>query len=107
MTRLNFCRKNGKPAAVTSWGLGMWGGKLRLEGGGGGELESWGGQFPPPPQHPPNDAPGAFVAEGMFVPYLNISICSGWKEAQWSLYHNLHAELASNGVKRKEQRLAQ
>ena len=33
-THLNFCRNNGKPAAVTSWGLGDVGGKLRLGGGG-------------------------------------------------------------------------
>ena len=41
MTHLNFDRNNGKPAAVTSWGLGDVGGKLRLGGGGGGgQLES-------------------------------------------------------------------
>ena len=38
MTHLNFDRNNGKPAAVTSWGLGDVGGKMRL--GGGGQLES-------------------------------------------------------------------
>ena len=47
MTHLNFCRNNGKPAAVTSWGLGEEGGNLNL-GGGGGQLTT---------QHPPNDAP--------------------------------------------------
>ena len=36
MTHLNFGRNNGKPAAVTSWGLGDLGGNLRLGGGGGG-----------------------------------------------------------------------
>ena len=35
MTHLNFGRNNGKPTAVTSWGLGGEGGKLRLVGGGG------------------------------------------------------------------------
>ena len=44
MTHLNFGRNNGKPAAVTSWGLGDEGGKLRL---GGGQLESWGGGVAP------------------------------------------------------------
>ena len=32
MTHLKFGRNNGKPAAVTSWGLGDVGGKLRLRG---------------------------------------------------------------------------
>ena len=54
MTHLNFGRNNGKPAAVTSWGLGDVGGKLRL--GGGGNLSLGGGSWPP--QHPPNDAHG-------------------------------------------------
>ena len=44
MTHLNFCRNNGKPAAVTSWGLGDVGGKLRL--GGGGNLRFGGGSCP-------------------------------------------------------------
>ena len=39
---LNFGGNNGKPAAVTSWGLGDVGGNLRLEGG----------SSPPPPAHP-------------------------------------------------------
>ena len=52
MPHLNFGRNNGKPAAVTSWGLGDEGGKLRL---GRGQLESWGESPPAPP--PPNDAP--------------------------------------------------
>ena len=53
MTHLNLGRNNGKPAAVTSWGLGDEGGKLRLGGrgnlslGGGGG----GGRYPQPP-HP-------------------------------------------------------
>ena len=34
MSHLNFCRNNGKPAAVTSWGFGVEGGKLRLGGWG-------------------------------------------------------------------------
>ena len=34
VTHLNFGRNNGKPAAVTSLGLGDVGGKLRLGGGG-------------------------------------------------------------------------
>ena len=55
MIHLNFGKNNGKTAAVTSWGLGDGGGKLRL---GGRQLEAWGGHLPPPPQHPPNDAPG-------------------------------------------------
>ena len=50
MTHLNFGRNNGKPAAVTSWGLQDVGGKLRL----GGQLEAWEGQLPH--QYPPNDA---------------------------------------------------
>ena len=45
MTHLNFGRNNGKSAAVTSWGLGDVGGKLRL---GGVQLESWEGQSTPP-----------------------------------------------------------
>ena len=52
MTHLNFGRNNGKPAAVTSWGLIEEGGKLRFEGGN----LSLGGQFPPH-STPPNDAP--------------------------------------------------
>ena len=52
MTHLNFGRNNGKPAAVTSWGLGDVGGKLSLRGG---QLEAWRGQLTP--QQPPNDAP--------------------------------------------------
>ena len=54
MTHLNFGTNNGKPAAVTSWGLGDVGGKLRL-GGGGGNLSL--GEGSCPPQHLPNDAP--------------------------------------------------
>ena len=46
MTHLNFDRNNGKPVAVTSWGLGDVGGKLRL--GGGWQVESWRGQLTPP-----------------------------------------------------------
>ena len=34
MTHLNLDRNNGKPAAVTPWGLGDVGGKMRLGGGG-------------------------------------------------------------------------
>ena len=52
MTHLNFGRNNGKIAAVTSWGLGDVGGKLRLGGGGGGQLEAWEGSCPPPPSTP-------------------------------------------------------
>ena len=56
MTHLNFDRNNGKPAAVTSWGLGDVGASWGM--GGGGEHEPWGGQFPPStpkmtPQPPP------------------------------------------------------
>ena len=34
MTHLNFGRNNGKPAAVTSWGLGDVGGQVEAWGGG-------------------------------------------------------------------------
>ena len=54
---LNFGRINGKPAAVTSWGLGDVGGKLRLWGGGGGNLRLKGNSCPHTPQHHPDDAP--------------------------------------------------
>ena len=47
MTHLNFGRNNGKPATVTSWGLGDVGGKLRL--GGGGNLSLGGSVDPPAP----------------------------------------------------------
>ena len=40
MTHLDFDRNNGKPAVVTSCGLGDVGGKLRLGWVGGGGLES-------------------------------------------------------------------
>ena len=52
MTHSNFGRNNGKPAAVTSWGLGDEGGKLRLGGG------SWGGAVatPAPPKWRPCQA---------------------------------------------------
>ena len=53
MTHLNFGRSNGEPAAVTAWGLGDEGGKLRLGGVGNLSLK---GQLPSP-QQPPNDAP--------------------------------------------------
>ena len=49
MTHLNFGRNNGKPAAVTSWGLGDVGGKLRL---GVGSLRFGGGSCPPPTAPP-------------------------------------------------------
>ena len=66
MTHLNFCRNNGKPAAVTSWGLGDVGGKLRLGWGGA----TWVlGRAVATPQHPPNDAPDWF-------PYsINVPFC--------------------------------
>ena len=56
MTHFNFGRNNGKPAAVTSWGLGDEGGKLRLVCvWGGGDL-SLGAVDPPPPKKK-NDTP--------------------------------------------------
>ena len=42
MTHLNFGRNNGKPASVTSWGLGYVGGGSKL-GLGGGNLSLGGG----------------------------------------------------------------
>ena len=45
MTHLNFGRNNGKPAAVTSWGLGDVGGQVEAWGGGNLRLE--GGSCPP------------------------------------------------------------
>ena len=48
MTHLNFGRNNGKPAAVTSWGLGEEGVKLRLGRGVGGNLSLGVGAVDPP-----------------------------------------------------------
>ena len=51
---------------------GMWGGQVE-PGGGGVQVEAWGGQLTP--QHPPNDAPGHAAGCPSGVPHL---ADSGW-----------------------------
>ena len=103
MTHLNFDRNNGKPAAVTSWGLGDVGGKLRL---GGGQLESWGAQLPP--QHPPNDAPDALPSilhhcwcHAKWTSALGVwtwNVPKGGRDHGWDQTHFCEGKLGWKGV---------
>ena len=71
MTHLNFCRNNGKPAAVASWGLGDEGGMLSL---GGGQLESW-GEAPPQKKKKKNTPLHSLSSNNMYIGRKNKSQC--------------------------------